>query len=160
MARQQTKFTQMLDKFYANGIFKEVYGTDKTVVCNVFNQMYVAFNLDIMAEYEGQYPGITMNADGLRRVVEDENFVIRYIQDLSPKDREEALMVVDEKFLKHMITNKDKFSRKPVSRDVDLAYEQELIASQRKQGELASMLGEVQAQSLAAAQQKGVPSQK
>ena len=159
MANNKSGFHEMLNRFYEKGVLKEVYKSDKATVCNAFDQFYIAFSNELVAQYEdGRFPGFTMNSNGLRSVVEDNNFINHYFGSLSSKEQDEVLVLLDETLLQHFVTHKAEFAARPPR--VDLAYEQQVIASQSKQGELASMLGEQQAQSLAAAQQKGVPSQK
>lgn len=160
MVDKKSKFKETLDKYYANGLFKQVYASDNAIVCNILNQLYVGFSLDVVGHYDQNYPGFIMNSNGLRNVIQDPNFINTYFGNLSSKGQDDALLILEDRFFNHMMANKDALSRKPPNPELDLAYEQQVIASQSKQGELASMLGEAQAQSLAAAQQKGVPSQK
>ena len=159
MANNKNGFYEMLNKFYANGVLKEVYSSEKATVCNAFDQFYIAFSNELVAQYEdGRYPGFMMNSSGLRSIVKDDNFVNHYFVVLSSKEQDEVLILLDEIQLKHFVTHKAEFSKRPPR--VDLAYEQQVMAMQGKQRELASMLEEQQAQSLAATQQKGVSTQK
>ena len=128
MINERKDFWQIYNKFCENGIFKQVYASEKVLVCNVFNQMYVMFVVDLMKEYTDSFPGITMNSVGLRNVLKrDAEFAIEYITNLSAKDREDALMVIDEDFFQHMYTHKQEFERRSPSKDVDLAFEQEIF---------------------------------
>lgn len=160
MASKKSNFTEMLNKFYANGVLKEVYTSEHATVCNAFNQFYIAFSNDLVEQYDGRFPGFSMNSAGLRYIVEDDNFVNRYFGNLTSKEQDKVLVLLDDKLLQHFITHKEEFSKRPPKAGMDLAYEQQVMAMQGKQGELASMLDEQQAQRIAAAQQKGVPSQK
>jgi hypothetical protein len=158
MAEHKSKLAQMLDKFYSNGVLKQVYTSKNATVCNVFDQYYVAFSHAICDRYTDQFPGFIVNSEGLRTIVEDDTYINFHYQSMSEENKNKSLAVVDERLLHHMIAHKTEFASRPPK--VDLAYEQQVMAMQGKQGELASMLEEQQAQSLAAAQQKGVPSQK
>lgn len=160
IALLKNNFKKLLDKFYANGVLKEVYASEHATVCNAFNQFYIAFSNDLVEQYDGRFPGFSMNSAGLRHIVEDDDFVNRYFGNLSSKEQDQVLVLLDEKLLHHFISHKGEFSRRPPKAGMDLAYEQQVMAMQGKQGELASMLEEQQAQSLAATQQKGVSSQK
>ena len=159
---EKNNFTEMMDKFNSHGLMKKVYETENAMVCNVFDQFYVAFSASVMQKYENgdRFPGFIMGSEGLKQVVQDDSFATTYYGMLSPKDQERILMFVDEKLFQSLLSRKDKLSQKPPHPNMDLAFEQQVIAMQNNKGELASMLGEHQAQSLAAAQQKGVPSQK
>ncbi|MBO5120128.1 MAG: hypothetical protein J6C28_00395 [Bacilli bacterium] len=159
MANNKSGFNGMLNRFYENGLLKEVYKSETATVCNAFDQFYIAFSNELVAQYEdGRFPGFIMNSNGLRSIVEDNNFVNRYFGSLSSKGQDEVLVLLDETLFQHFATHKAEFSKRPPR--VDLAYEQQVMAMQGKQGELASMLEEQQAQSLAAAQYQSVPSQK
>ena len=45
---ENKEFLELLNKFYDNGLLKEVYRSPRAIVCNVFNQYYLAFSLDII----------------------------------------------------------------------------------------------------------------
>ena len=158
MTNNKEKFNEMLNKFYANGLLTEVYATENTKVCNAFNQFYVAFNMDMVAEFPDQFPGIKMGSSAFKDVVNDERYALAYFGALSPESQKKAILPLDDKLFTFWMANKAEFASRPPK--VDLEFEQQVIEWQRKQGELASMLDEQQAQRLAAAQQKGVPSQK
>lgn len=160
MAEVNKNFLDILEKFYENGIFKKVYSSERATVCNVFNQMYVAFSHDMMEHYDKDFPGFVMNSDGLKNIVSDDKFVLTYFQNIPRRKRKELLVVLDNQFLNNMIANKQEYQNLPPNPYIDLAYEQQLIASQSKKDELASMLDEHQVQSAIGSQQKGVPTQK
>ena len=41
-------FEELLNKFYAHGFLKEVYSSEKAIVCNCYNQFYIAFSWKIL----------------------------------------------------------------------------------------------------------------
>lgn len=159
---EKSNFTALMDRFYDSGLMKKVYETDNALVCNVFDQFYMAFSSDIVKRYEekGMFPGFIMNTEGLRQIVADDSFATTYYGLLPPEKQETALRFVDENLYSSLLRKKDALSQRPPQPNMDLEFEQQVIAMQNSKGELASMLAEQQAQSLATAQQKGVPSQK
>ena len=80
-----------------------------------------------MAQYAGSFPGMAMNAVGLREIVKNEDYLIEYTTSLSEKDREDMLFILSEETFAHFLSNKEKFAQKPMTDDVDLDFEQELL---------------------------------
>lgn len=160
MAAKAANFNAMIDKFYKSGLLKEVYSSDRAKVCNVFDQFYIAYSLDIMDGYTDQFPGFMMGTAGLKRIVEDDNFVNNYYQHLTPEQQDKVLILLDQGYFDHLSSDRSRLEQMAPNPKLDLDFERQVIAAQSKKGELASMLAEQQAQSLATAQQKGVPSQK
>ena len=129
MANDNRAFGELLSKFYENGLLKEVYRTEKVVVCNAFNQFYVAFSLDLVDSYTQDFPGFSMNSSGLRYIVEDDNFVFRYFQNLSSKAQDDALFLLNEAQFAHFQAHQEEFRQRPVK--VDLAFEQKVLEKAR-----------------------------
>lgn len=138
MIKNKSNLENMLDKFYANEVLREVYTSEKAIVCNVFNQYYVAFSKDICKKYEDQFPGFIVNSQGLRTIVEDDNYINYHFEYLSEETKGKSLALVDEVLLQHMTAHKSEFSKRPPK--VDLEYEQQLIAEQERKKELAAMM--------------------
>lgn len=118
-------FNELLNKYYENGLLKEVYRTEKAVVCNAFDQFYIAFSLDLVESFAQDFPGFTMNSTGLRNIVEDDMFVIRYYQNLSSEDQDKVLVIFNENLFQHFLTHKEEFQKR--SPKVDLQFEQEVM---------------------------------
>lgn len=140
MENRAVEFEEMLNKFYNHGLLKEVYSSDKTKICNAFDQFYVAFNLDMQAELTSQFAGFKMGSATLKRVVEDEGYVIDYFNALSPETQQKIVLPLDEQLFNFWMANKEAFSRKPPNPKLDLAYEHQLIAEQERKKELAAMM--------------------
>ena len=119
---------ELLDRFYAHGLLKEVYTSDTAIVCNVFNQYYVAFPLQVIKKLgcAEQFPGYIVNSKGLRSIVEEDNYINLHFQALSEEMKDKSLAVLDEKLFQHMLVHKDEFAQRPPK--VDLRFEQEVIA--------------------------------
>lgn len=118
-------FNELLNKYYENGLLKEVYRTERAVVCNAFDQFYIAFSLELVESYAQDFPGFMMNSFGLRSIVEDDTFVIHYYLYSSSEDQDEVLMILDEKQFQHFLAHKEEFQKRPPR--VDLQFEQEVM---------------------------------
>lgn len=118
-------FNELLNEYYENGLLKEVYRTERAVVCNAFDQFYIAFSLELVESYAQDFPGFMMNSFGLRSIVEDDTFVIHYYLSLSSEDQDEVLMILDEKQFQHFLAHKEEFQKRPPK--VDLQFEQEVM---------------------------------
>lgn len=125
MAKENRAFEELLQKFYENELLREVYRTKKAVVCNAFDQFYIAFSLDLVESYTQDFPGFMMNSFGLKSILEDDRFVVRYFQHLSSKDQDDVLFLLDEVQFVHFQTHREEFRKRPAK--VDLALEQELL---------------------------------
>lgn len=118
-------FNELLNKYYQNGLLKEAYRTERAVVCNVFDQFYIAFSLELVEGFAQDFPGFIMNSNGLRSIVEDDKFVIRYYPSLPSEDQNQMLVLLDEAFFQHLLTHKEEFGKRPPR--VDLQFEQEVM---------------------------------
>ena len=121
------EFLQLLDQFCQRGYWKKVYATDQAIVCNVYDQFYIAFSRKLLKRVEGYYPGFTMNSIGLKNILEDENFVNTYYGYLSPKEQDKVLVMVDESLLDHFEKRDQEFRQRPPGESMDLAFEAELL---------------------------------
>ena len=140
MTENKEKFYEALEAYYSNGIFKEVYSSDSALVCNILDKLYVAFNLDVMDySFEAGYPGFVVNTKGLKEIVNDPLYIHTHYQNLTPQMQKDYLIVLNDKFLNHMITNKEKIKNKPPNPELDLVFESQLISEQARKKELASM---------------------
>lgn len=126
MAKDNKAFTELLNRFYENGLLKEVYSSKRALVCNAFDQFYIAFALDLMEDYTDAFPGFSINTNGLRYIVEDDTYVLRHFQALSDEDQNETLVLLNEKLLQFWLEKRSEFKQRPPK--VDLQFEQEVMA--------------------------------
>ena len=139
---KSNEFNELMDKFYGEGLMTKVYETDKALVCNVFNQFYIAFSSEILKMYEERsiFPGFVMNSEGLKQIVQDDSYAATYYGYLPPEQQSRALRFADEKMYETLLSKKDILSKKEPGPNMDLAYEQQLIAEQERKKELAAMM--------------------
>ena len=94
-------FNELLNKYYENGLLKEVYRTERAVVCNAFDQFYIAFSLDLVGGFAQDFPGFSMNSTGLRSIVENDEFVIHFYPNLSSEEQDKVLVILGENLFQH-----------------------------------------------------------
>ena len=137
-----SEFNKLMERFYGAGLMKKVYETDNALVCNVFNQFYIAFSSEILKMYEDRnvFPGFVMNSEGLKQIVQDDSYATTYYGYLPPEQQSRALRFADEKMYETLLSKKDILSKKAPGPNVDLTYEQQLIAEQERKKELAAMM--------------------
>ena len=123
---ENKEFAELLNKFYAHGLLKEVYRSKKAIVCNAFDQFYIAFALDLMKDYTDTFPGFSINTNGLRYIVEDDTYVLRHFQALSDENQDKTLVLLNEKLLQFWLEKRSEFEHRPPK--VDLEFEQEVMA--------------------------------
>lgn len=131
MAKENKSFTKLLNKFYENGLLKEVYRSEKTIVCNVFNQFYIAFSLDINEVYTDEFPCFMMGTLGLKKILEDNSFVMSYYANLTEEQKDKVLILFNEDYFRHLLKNKDELLATLPNPKLDLRFEQELIEALR-----------------------------
>ena len=128
MAKENKAFTEMLNKFYENGLLKEVYRSEKAIVCNVFNQYYIAFSLDIVEHYTKDFPGfIMLGSSGLLEILRKDNFVNEYCGYLTQEQKTRVQMFLNDDFFAQLLEKKEEFSQCPPPSKVDLVFEREVM---------------------------------
>ena len=125
------KFYSLLNKFYDSHIFREVYNKDGTLICNVYEQFYAVFNLDVIKLSENDLTGFVMNIDNVRRLVEDPAYIKDYYESMDLEELKKLLIVFDENFLKKMLEKRQAFENLPPSKAVDLEFEENLKQKNR-----------------------------
>lgn len=120
-------FEELLCKFYENGLLKEVYRSERAVVCNVFNQYYIAIPLDFLDLSPDGYVAYVMNSKGLRTILEDDDYILHHYKGLSEEMKEKSLAILDENLFRHMLEHKAEYAQRPTRESVDLAFEQEVM---------------------------------
>lgn len=121
------EFLQLLNQLCERGYWKQVYATEQAIVCNVYNQFYIAFSRKLLKPVNGYYPGFTMNTLGLKAILEDENFVNTYYGYLSPEEQDKVLTMVGKSLLNHFEKHDQEFRQRPPRASMDLAFEAELL---------------------------------
>ena len=136
MKTKNEKFNEMLNRFYENGVMKEVYASDKAIVCNVFNQFYFLISVEIIewecrkeqpSNFNGKYPVFAMNQEGLRWILKYEDFTYEYYGFLPKEIQSRALRFLDESLLQHLVKNKDTFEKRPIGPQINLEFEKAVI---------------------------------
>jgi hypothetical protein len=129
MKTKNEKFNEMLNRFYENGLMKEVYASEHAIVCNILDQLYVVFNVFVMDEWKNEYgyPGFIVNSRGLRNILKDDVYVHAHYLSLPEKMQRDYLLVLNEKFYRHMVDNKERLSQKPPNPEIDLEFEKAVI---------------------------------
>ncbi len=125
METKNDNLIELLNRFFEAGVLKLVYKSDNAIVCNVFNQYYVAFSVPICRKYTEQFPGFVINSKGLRTVLEDDEYINYHFSALSEETQKASLAYVDEVLLQHMIKNKSEFEKRPPK--IDLEFEKAVI---------------------------------
>lgn len=131
MNEKMEEFYELLNKFYDNSIFREVYKSDDILVCNVFEQFYAVFNLDVIKETKENFFGFMMNSNGLKSVVEDSRFFNQYYEHLSEEMLNKRLIVFNENYYEKLLQNRHRFESLPPSTAIDLEYEESLKQKNR-----------------------------
>lgn len=127
LVKRHRNFEELLGKFYENGLLKEVYRSERVVVCNVFNQYYIAIPLDFLDLSSFGYVVYVINSNGLRYILEDDDYILYHYQGLSEEMKDKSLVFLNEKLFQHMLEHKDEYAQRPTRESVDLAFEQEVI---------------------------------
>lgn len=123
------EFYDLLNRFYERGFLKEVFNSEKAIVCNAYNQFYIAFSKALIKKYDNAgFPGFVMNSKGLRYIVEDDNFVNQYYGALSDEEQDKVLAFLDEKLFDFWEKHDLDFKQKPTGKNMDLEFEAELLA--------------------------------
>ena len=133
MIKENPEFLALLNKCYDLGVLREVFRSERAIVCNVFNQTYLAFPLVVVADqHEGNYPGFAMNSHGLKCIVEDDRFVLEYYRHLDDADRDRVLIVFNEDLLNFWLKKKEEFEKRPPHEKMDLEYERQILENPPK----------------------------
>lgn len=128
MIKENKPFLELLSKAYGLGLMKEVFRSERAIVCNVFNQTYLAFPLEVIADqHEGSYAAFAMNSHGLKCIVEDDRFVLEYYRHLDEADRDRVLVVFDENLLKFWLGKREELEKQLPHEKMDLDYERKLL---------------------------------
>lgn len=122
------EFDSLLNRFYDHGLLKQVYSNGISEVCNVFNQYYIVFNKNMISQMGNDFIGFRVNANGLKNVMEDDDFIYGYFQNLTPKQKRELSVVLCEDYFKFLRSNKLKFEKLNPTTNVDLDLERELLS--------------------------------
>ena len=133
MCRKTELFEKQLQKFYDSSLLKEVYRTEKAIVCNVYNQYYLAFSLDILKNYTENFPCFKMlNSSGLLEVVRNDSFVNEYYSYLSPEQKSKILTILNDDLFAQLSSQKEALLQLPVPEKINLEFEREVMANGRK----------------------------
>lgn len=124
-------FTGFLQEFYDQGFLREVYRSEKAIVCNVYNQFYIALDRQFLEKrgekYSRNIPCFTMNSHGLKAIVEDDSYVTRYYRYLSKEDQSRVLMWLDERLFRSWERRDPQLKQKSPQNNMDLAFEASLL---------------------------------
>lgn len=120
-------FDALLNRFYERGFLREVYVSERAIVCNAYNQFYIAFSKDLLKEYDGGFPGFMMNSNGLKSILKDENFVNYYYGCLSDEDQDHVLVFLNEELFRFWMERDSEFKQKVPGDNMDMAFEAELL---------------------------------
>lgn len=127
MSVENKKFNEMLSKFCERGFLKEVYSSEKAIVCNAYNQFYIAFSTDLLKEYDAGFPGFIMNSHGLKSILNDENFVNYYYGCLSDEDQDHTLVFLNEELFRFWMERDSEFKQKVPADNMDMEFEEYLL---------------------------------
>ena len=127
----QPTYLDTLQKFYDRGFLREVYRSKRAIVCNVYNQFYVAFDRTFLDKADEKYatmvPCFTMNSLGLKEIVKDDRFVTHYYLQLTPEQQSTNLRWIDQKLFESFERRDGELRQKPVPDHMDLDYEAKLL---------------------------------
>ena len=126
MERNVDKFYEKLEQFYKIGVLSEIYSTDKTIICNSLNQSYVVFNLDAIKQSNSDFLGVMMNSNGVKNMIEDENYIYTYYNSLNEMQRENVMFVLNDTVLTRLVQIKQKIEGSKPSSNIDLSTEEQL----------------------------------
>lgn len=128
MSKENKSFAEQLRAFYDNGLFKEVYRTEKAIICNVLNQYYLAFSLDIVAQYTENFPCFKMvSSSGLLETLRNDNFVNEYYGYLTQEQKSKVLTFLNDELFAQLLADKEKMMRLPPPKKIDLEFEREVM---------------------------------
>ena len=125
--KENKAFLELLTKFYENGLLKEVYRSQNVIVCNVLNQFYFVFDLEILQDLTENFPGFLMNSHGLRKIVEDNDYVNTYYGLLSDEAKSDAMRLLNENAFERLLKKKEDYLQRAVPDNMDLDFERELL---------------------------------
>ena len=128
MSKENKAFAEQLQKFYENGLFKEVYRTENAIICNVFNQYYLAFSLDLVAHYTENFPCFMMvNSSGLLETMRNDHFVNEYYGYLTQEQKAKVLTFLNDELFEQLSASKEEMMQLPPQKKIDLEFEQEVM---------------------------------
>ena len=128
MSEENQAFTAQLKKFCEHGLFKEVYRSEKAIVCNVLDQFYVAFDRNIVQDRRDNFPGyIMLKSSGLLEVLRNDDFVSQYFGYLTPQQHAILLMRLDDDHFTALLQLKEAFALNPPPCRLDLDFEQKVM---------------------------------
>lgn len=120
-----------LQKFYDHGLLREVYRTELVIVCNAYNQFYLALDRKFIEKHPQKYaeniPVFTMNSKGLKYLLEDDTFIKRYYINLPEEEQSSTLRFLDEQLFQSLMKRSSVLQQKPIPEHMDLDLEAELL---------------------------------
>ena len=125
------KFYNELNKYIETGVYRVVFNDDSSVVCNVLNQYYVIFNLDMLKNGYAQNTGLMINSEGLKSASRDKNFMYHYFNNLSEQERRNVLIELRDEYLQRLVNAKPRYDMMEPSENVNLELEERLKQKSR-----------------------------
>lgn len=131
MEQKSTGYLAFLQKFYDHGFLREVYRSDRTIVCNAYNQFYMIIDRTFLDKADGKYdqmiPVFVSGGLGLKEIIKDEKFAQRYYLCLPKEEQDKVLRFLDERLFQSFIKKDSMLKQKPVPEQMDLAFEAALL---------------------------------
>ena len=118
------EFYLKVEKYFENGLLREIYASDRISVCNAVNNCYIIFDYEMCKRFGTPY-GIVAPQNILKSIMQDNMTFYGWLSNMTDKEIEKETVVCSDKVFEVMKQEKQRTDIE--GPDINLDYEKMLI---------------------------------